>query len=220
MALPTAQNVLDREPPPPSTWQALTRRDGETTKGHAAFIDYALMGPGRSLRKLCDRYRGQKDGEPGAEKPPTTRVATLEEWSAKHEWQKRIAAWDKERQQVEQAHIDTRRRALLEANWETGEALRGLAADILAQAPNFLKTTRKLVKGHEGQPDREVITLGIDIAAMLKALALANEFQQQAVGMPQKSVDVTSGGESVGVTVDLSNLSIEQLTALAKTLSP
>ncbi len=217
MAIPTIEEVQARERPAPSTWVSLAPRDGESKRAHTAFIDYALMGPGRSLRKLWDRYRGQSEGEAGAEKPPTRRLATLEAWSSKFTWQKRIEAWTAEQQLLDQARWEERRRAIREADWDAGEALRGLAADILAQAPQFLKTTRRLVKGTNGTPDREVITVGIDIGAMLKALAQASELQRQAAEMP-KVVDVTSDGEAIGVNVDLSGLSIEQLTALAQSL--
>ncbi len=217
MVIPTAGDVQAREQPAPSTWTSLAQRDGETDKAYAAFVDYALMGPGRSLRKLWDRYRGQNGGKAGAEKPPSKRLATLETWSSKFAWQKRIEAWAAEQQQVDQALWNGRRRAIREADWEAGEALRSLAADILAQTPQFLKTTRRLVKGTNGAPDREVITVGIDTGAMLKALAQASDLQRQAAEMP-KVVDVTSDGEAIGVKVDLSGLSIEQLTALAQSL--
>lgn len=217
MAIPTIYEVRAREQPAPDTWASLAQRDGETKKAHQAFIDYALMGPGRSLRKLCARYRGQAGDEAGTEKPPTRRLTTLGEWSSTYDWQKRIEAWNTEQQQVDQAQWEERRRAIREADWEAGEALRELAGDILAQAPQFLKTTRRLVKGSKGQPDREVITVGIDIGAMLKALAQASDLQRQAAGMP-KTIDVTTGGETVGATIDLSGLSVEQLTALAQSL--
>ncbi len=217
MAIPTIEEVQAREQPSPPTWASLAPQDGETKKAYQAFIDYALMGPGRSLRQLHARYRAQNGIEPGTEKPPTRRLSTLGEWSSKYAWQKRIEAWTEEQKQIDQALWNGRRRAIREADWEAGEALRGLAADILTQTPQFLKTTRRLVKGTNGAPDREVITVGIDIGAMLKALAQASDLQRQAAEMP-KVVDVTSDGEAIGVNVDLSGLSIEQLTALAKSL--
>jgi hypothetical protein len=59
VGVPTAQAVLEREQAlDPTAWEALAPRDGETAKAHAAFLDYVLMGPGRSLKKLCEKYRG------------------------------------------------------------------------------------------------------------------------------------------------------------------
>jgi hypothetical protein len=176
------------------------------------------MGPGRSLTKLFAQYRDRSGIGAGSEIPPTQRLNTLREWSVAHDWQKRIEAWTAEQQQVDQVLWEGRRRAIREADWEAGEALRLLAADILQETPQFLKTTRRFIKGTNGTPDREVITVGIDIGAMLKALAQASDLQRQSAGMP-KVVDVTSDGEAIGVnSLDLSGLSIEQLIAFAHSL--
>jgi hypothetical protein len=200
VAVPTAQDVLEREQAlDPSAWEALAQRDGETAKAHAAFLDYVLMGPGRSLRKLYAKYRGRTEIGPGAEKPPTRRLATLSEWSVKYDWQERLTAYQEERDRREQEAWEARRKAVREADWEAGEALRDLAADILAETPNFLKTTRRLVKGKGGQPDREVITVGIEIAALIKALELASKLQALAAGVEPPEQKVKVGGK---LTVD------------------
>ena len=217
MAVPTVEEVQAREQPDPSTWEALAQRPDESHRAHAAFVDYALMGPGRSLRGLHAKYRHQIDSGSATEKPPSSRLRTLGEWSSKYEWQKRIEAWTAELKQADQVLWEGRRRAIREADFEAGEALRNLAADILQETPQFLKTTRRFVKGGDGLPDREVITVGIDVGAMLKALAQASDLQRQAAGMP-KIVDVTSDGGAIGVNVDLSGLSTEQLIALAQAL--
>lgn len=161
-------------------WTALAPRPGETARAHTAFLDYVRQGPGRSVRTLCARYRVQTEGEPRAEKPPTTRLATLFEWSTRHAWQERLAAFKDERDAHDQEVWEARRRQVREQDWGTGEELRELVARILAEAPQFLKSTRRVVKGHGGQPDREIITVGIQIDAMLKAVDLASKLQRQA----------------------------------------
>jgi hypothetical protein len=197
VAVPTAQAVLEREQAlDPSAWEALAQRDGETSRAHAAFLDYVLMGPGRSLKKLCDRYQTESGSSP---KPPTKRLATLKGWSARHQWQDRLTAYQEERDRREQEAWEARRKAVRQADWEAGEALRDLAADILAETPNFLKTTRRLVKGKGGQPDREVLTVGIEIAALLKALELASKLQALAAGVEPPEQKVKLAGK---VTVD------------------
>lgn len=57
-----------------------------TPKAAAGFADFVGMGPGRSLRKLHERYRQQT-----ASKPPAVRLETLFEWSTKYAWQDRLA---------------------------------------------------------------------------------------------------------------------------------
>jgi len=187
----TVQALLD-QPLDPAAWETLARRDGETAKAHAAFLEYVRMGPGRSLRKLHARYvdwRRTGDGL-ATEKPPTTRLRTLMEWSSRFEWQARLEAYAEERDRAAIAEWEARRQALREIDFQTGDELRDLAARILAETPQFLKTTRRLIKGRDGATDREIITVGIDIDAMLKALKLASDLQRAAAGLPAAAIEV------------------------------
>lgn len=172
-------------------WLALARRTGESSKAHAAFLDYVRMGPGRSLQKLHAVYCGQSGGKAGAEQPPTKRLATLEKWSSDNAWQQRLADYKHERNARDQVIWEERQRALQEADFATGDALRDLAAQILDQTPQFLKTTRRLVKGSKGQPDREVVTVALDGTLMLRALKLASELQRKASGLTDETFEVT-----------------------------
>ena len=68
----------------------------ETPAAQEAFEDYYGMGPERSLPKLHEQYVERDQG--GAELcPPTTRLNTLKEWSAKHSWQERVKERVRER---------------------------------------------------------------------------------------------------------------------------
>lgn len=109
----------------------LTRMKGERTDANQALNDYALMGAGRSLAKLCDHYkRGQNVGsslaQPGGgvspagrtppAQPPTKRLPTLETWSSRYDWQRRVAAWQalqiaKEHEKWEERRREWRERA-------------------------------------------------------------------------------------------------------------
>ncbi len=179
----------------PSAWDALAQRPGESLKAHTAFIDYVLMGPGRSLRKLARRYQGQSEGEAGAEKPPTTRQQTLEGWSVKFEWQTRLDAYQKERKTLDLEYWEKRQIELREKDWQAGEDLREFAAEVLAHAPQFLKTTKKLIKGGKGQPDQIVVTIGLDWMAMVRAIETASKIQRLAAGMPESHQQVDHSGE-------------------------
>lgn len=64
------------------------RREGESDKAVIAFNDYARMGAGRSLEKLCDRY------QTATESLPTKRLATLKQWSIDFDWVERASAYD------------------------------------------------------------------------------------------------------------------------------
>lgn len=173
------------------TWD---RQPQESAKAHSAFLDYCRMGPGRSLGKLSAIYR-QKDGDPTAGIPPTRLLRTLERWSSKYGWQKRVEAWDAELQRQEQARWEERQRQVRDADWQMGEELRALAGKILEQTPQFIKTTRRLVKGKKGESDREVITLGIDVTGLVRAAEAGSKLQRQATGMPDSVQQIEHSGE-------------------------
>jgi hypothetical protein len=214
VGLPTAQDVLEREQAfDPSAWEALAPRERESKAAYTAFLDYVRMGPRRSMRQLHARYVQQPSSSPLAESAPTTKVNTLFTWSTRHGWQDRLTAYQEERDRREQEAWEARRKAVRQADWEAGEALRDLAADILAETPNFLKTTRRLVKGKGGQPDREVITVGIEIAALLKALELASKLQALAAGVEPPEQKVKVGGK---LTVDGVSVLGEMTPAMAQ----
>jgi hypothetical protein len=192
-------DVPEHELVDPSAWETLARRPGETLRAHAAFLDYVRMGPGRSLRKLFELYRDRSGIEAGSEKPPTKRLNTLREWSVSYAWQKRLEAWTVERGQRDQALWEQRRRELREADWQTGEKLREQANAALDQVPQFLKTTRRVVRA-KGQPEREVITMGLKLGEVAGAAEIASKLQRLAAEMPteRQQVDATI----TGVTAD------------------
>lgn len=72
----------------------LNRIKDESKKAHSAFMDYFLMGNGRSFSKLFKRWeRIKEETEPYPKEPPTKRFQTLKDWSStkKFHWQARIA---------------------------------------------------------------------------------------------------------------------------------
>jgi hypothetical protein len=95
-------------------------------------------------------------------------------------WSDRAQAYDDHLAELDRVVWEQRRVAVREADWQAGEALRDLAAQVLAQTPQFVKTARRLVKGGKGVPDREVITLALDGTFLLKTLDLASALQRQA----------------------------------------
>jgi hypothetical protein len=95
-------------------------------------------------------------------------------------WEERAAAYDEHLAAQERRKWEARRRQVREQDWDVGDELRDLAANILAQSPQFLKTTRRLIKGQDGAPDREVVTLALDGGFLLRAVKLASELQRQA----------------------------------------
>ncbi len=75
--------------------EELQPQEGESAKAFRAFTDYCNMGAGRSLRKLVRAYRGQIEDKASTVLPPTTRPATLGEWSIKYRWPQRVKVYEK-----------------------------------------------------------------------------------------------------------------------------
>lgn len=60
------------------------RKSRETANAAQAFADYVAMGPGRSIRKLHDRYKQNPSNAPAKS------LDTLFDWSGKFHWQDRL----------------------------------------------------------------------------------------------------------------------------------
>lgn len=161
----------------------LARMKGESAKANIALRDYWRMGPGRSLRKLLARYDKQAASESQAEIPPTAKWSTLCGWSAKFDWQRRIAARAAIQAAADAAKWAARREALREDEWEQSRKLLEVAGKILAEAPMFVKNQRRLIPGEDGAPDREVITLALDGQLAVKAAEAGSKLGRLAAEM-------------------------------------
>lgn len=170
--------------PPFDPEKPLARLVGEPLKNHAALLDYYGLGDGRSLSKLIERYRD------ASKTSPTVRIATLKKWSAEWAWQARIEA-QKLLDDAEDARIwAERRQAIREADFQQAEKLRGLADKMLEKADRFIKQKRRRIKGRDGAPDREIITLELNPRLLIDAAKLASDLGRRAAGMETETVKI------------------------------
>jgi hypothetical protein len=131
----------------------------ESLKAQAACNDYLLMGPGRSLKKLHEQYRGQSEGGAGVPKPPTTRLATLEQWSTEFNWQERAAEYDQGIQAEKEEAARAYRAAIMEEGFaldmERVAALKELAAklqkEIGVPSQVWLKDVKQIGAGDKAE---------------------------------------------------------------------
>ncbi len=168
---------------------------GESPEANTALRDYALMGDGRSLAKLHAHYleraqeqaRGQSEGKTGARRtpgrpgsglPPTTRLNTLERWSARFGWQARLQVWKELLDAQEEEKWRKRRAQLREDEWEHGSELLGLAKNIMAETPKFIRTTRRVLSDK-----REIITMALDGHLLVKITETGSKLRRQAAEM-------------------------------------
>lgn len=88
------------------------RDEKEPNRAIIACNDYLRLGSGRSLEKLCERYRA------ATEAPPTKRVKTLKDWSRTFDWQARAAVYDAAQDAAKTVEIERLRTEGLAADFE------------------------------------------------------------------------------------------------------
>lgn len=91
---------------PDATWNRddpLERMEGESKKSHDALHEYAVMGVGRSLRKLLESFNARPVR-------PTRHWFTLSQWSRNFDWVARVERFD----ELNRAKAI----AAFEANWQ------------------------------------------------------------------------------------------------------
>lgn len=196
--------------------QPLNRVTREPLIKNTALRDYYAMGPGRSIRRLAARYKEQK--AQGGKLPPTLKVNTLFKWSTVWAWQERVAAQTELDNQADKLEIDQRRRDALEAEWVNAQALRDIAGRIFAESANFIKTTRRVVRGtprivdqagrviDPGTPEQVITTLGLDLGLAIKAAQTSSQLARLSLGLVQEktAVDV-AGSVAQALEVDYTN---------------
>lgn len=182
----------------------LQRCKGESKRANAAVHDYFSMGSGRSLRALVDLY--VKQASNANQKPPSTKISTLNTWSLIYSWQNRVARAEEIQRKEDQRRLAEERMERLriwqnrqeetrEADYQLALRLRETANQVLDQAPNFLKTRRKFVPGKNGEPDKEIITVALDAQTAIKAGETASRLARLASELASDIVeeDVVQG---------------------------
>jgi hypothetical protein len=124
---------------------------GEPSKANQALHDYALLGPGRSLAQLIDRY--QSAGE--ARTLPTKRIATLAAWSSAYSWQERVTTYDEQQRHKEREAAEATRSArqvvLQDRCWAVAERLAGRVESMLEFPLATVERVEKVSKAADGK---------------------------------------------------------------------
>lgn len=142
----------------PELWE---RQHGETSKAYEAFCVYRDLGPNRSIAKA-----GQSLGK---------NKVTLEQWSRKYEWVKRVSAWDTEQDRVAR-----------EAQLDEIKKMRKRHAD-LANAM-LVKAARALQR----IPEDEI--KAVDVSRMVETASKLERLSRGDVG---DVIEERDGGESI-----------------------
>ena len=169
---------------------------------HKALMQYALMGKDRSQVNLMKLFESTRNPVNGVQ-AKIPRMTTLQGWSIKYEWVARVQRWDEIQQEKMQQLWLERKVQVREADWEHGRKLRQLAADILAEAPEFVRES--ITPQDDG---KVIIVKALDVHALEKIEALASKLERLAAEMETNRTDVTSAGKAIKVIggIDLDNV--------------
>lgn len=80
----------------------------ESDRAYAAFVDYVLLGPGRSHLALVERYSQM-------ENPPTKSANTINVWARRFRWDERVVEYDAKRHKAIANAIEEDREAAKKA---------------------------------------------------------------------------------------------------------
>lgn len=191
-----------------SEWKALRKLDEETPRAYATFLAYVDMGPLRSLSALQARLQSETEGKPTTRRKfPVPNIQTLEEWSAKFQWQKRLGDYLEE---LAMSQADRQRERLEFFNediWQGYLKLREHVAGMVAQFDN-LKVTKRRRVSRPDNPDEEmeIVTMRAnvrDLSELVRAFGQLGKDLRAQLGLPT-AVDITSGGQALKAYVTIS----------------
>jgi hypothetical protein len=174
----------------------------ESARSNAALRDYALMGPGRTLRDLRQKYVEQmgwwkeqikqKAGEGQAEKPPTASIQTLFGWSIKYEWQERVARWDILQQQAEEAAYQADRVAARRLRLEAAKGAFNLTGQTLMLIQQNKLMPRKVIDLNGQEIEYPPAVVGeTTLAQAVSTLERAMNMLRKEFGDETQQIDLT-----------------------------
>ena len=129
-------------------------------------------------------------------------------------WMERALAFDDSLARQDTKEWAKARKKIREDDYETGEALRAVADEILEHGPNYIKENRRFVKGTKGQPDQLIITLALGVGDAVRAAEAGSKMQRMAAEMD------TDRKRTSNYHVDFSTLTNEQLERIANGEDP
>ncbi len=129
-------------------------------------------------------------------------------------WRQRAHAWDLHLAKVADLAKMQRAIEIAQADYDAGSSLRDLANTIMDAGPQFIKSSRRSIKGKrrmivgadgrpyeiQEEPDREIITMQLDIPSAIRAFKVASELQRTSADMSapvQKMALTDAAGQDV-----------------------
>lgn len=164
-----------------AAWDKL---EAESAKAYAAFRTYMLL-PARE-RSIQTAYRASSEYQSSTEKRASGRWS---QWAAQHDWIARAAEHDTHLAKQDELLWEERRRRKKEREWDQTEAIRDIVQDAIPHARQFVRRKTAFVKGENGQPDREIITMEFDIVGLTTVVEKIGKVQNLILGNSTDNVD-------------------------------
>lgn len=181
----------------------------ESRISNNCFIDYCLLGPGRSLKLLFESYQTRKATDPYF-KAPVRKVAKLNQLSMRFGWPERAKRYDEiQRQKMLDADSEfwiAARRQVPYMDYMQASKLRELADATLAKLKDFVDHTEK-VEGDAAKGTLvKIVREKVDLGNVIEAIKLASQLQRLAAGL-----DKSQSGVVTNFAISLEDLPTEYL---------
>lgn len=177
------------------------RRENETGKAYAAFLEYLRL-PSH-LRSVGRAYRSSQKLD---EASMVTAPSNWRDWAARHEWMERATSWDKKATEDDLDKWEKRRAAAKERDWDQAERLRAIVDEALPSVNRFFRRNVGAPQGGEptvinqegqvirqGTPSQVIITVAFDVTGMTKVLMDASKLQRLVLDEPTDNINNLSG---------------------------
>lgn len=156
------------------------KQEEESATAYQAFCAYYLLPADE--RSIDAAWRsGAKEGQNRiGKRAPSGWFA----WSKKHEWVKRAGEYDQHIAEKNRLKWERRRAQLAESDWEQATKLRAVVDEAIPHARQFIRRQVNFIKGKDGKPDREIITLEFQLGNLVSAMERLSKLQRTAAGEP------------------------------------
>lgn len=163
---------------------AWNKRAAESKEAFAAFQHYLNEG---SIDAAFARAKPDQN-QIGKRAP-----AQWFQWSAKHDWVARAAAYQEHLAEQDRLLWEDRRRQLREQDWSNSQEARDIIMAALPEASRFIERQERFVRGGNGVPDQLIITENFNIMGLMRALTDASKLQRLTVNEPTENINNLSG---------------------------
>lgn len=157
----------------------------ETSKAFDAFHAYLLCPKPRSIDAAYFRAHPQPNN--------IGKRAAWQwwRWSVAHEWVKRVTAYDAHLLKQDELLWEERRRRKKEREWTEAEQIRDVLEEAIPHARQFIRHKTAYVRGENGAPDREIITVEFDIVGLATVAEKMQRIQNLVLGDATENVNLS-----------------------------